>query len=110
MGLGVRWILSFCLIVVPIAITLGILFPVQNHYRATGGKGSVLGGGGYTGGGSNVPGTPGAGKPPKKNDGINWVKSCDQFAGLGGKDQNWEEYVYTCMLPLGFPLRLRPVC
>ncbi|KAJ3483930.1 hypothetical protein NLG97_g7185 [Lecanicillium saksenae] len=76
MGFGFKWILSFCLLIVPIAITLGVLFPLQNSHRSQGRPGSVLGNGGVG------PGS-GGGPPRPKDNNVELATTCSQFADLG---------------------------
>lgn len=93
LGLGFKWILSFCMLIIPIAITLGVLFPLQSHHRSSGGTGSVLGDGGFGG-----PG-PGSGPPKPKNNNVELAQACTQFADLGNPLRfNWAkgQQQYTC--------------
>ncbi|OAA44524.1 Concanavalin A-like lectin/glucanase [Beauveria brongniartii RCEF 3172] len=76
MGFGYKWILSFCMLVIPIAITLGVLFPLQNAHNRGGNTGSFLGDGGFGTG-------PGGGAPKPKNNNVELAKACTQFADLG---------------------------
>ncbi|ATY58637.1 Concanavalin A-like lectin glucanase [Cordyceps militaris] len=94
MGIGYKWILSFCMLVVPIAITLGVLFPLQNAHRSGGNAGSVLGGGGVGTG----PGSGGAPKP--KNNNVELATACTQFADLGNPqryywDKSQQQYTFN---------------
>ncbi|KAJ6787255.1 hypothetical protein PWT90_08176 [Aphanocladium album] len=85
MGFGYKWILSFCMLIIPIAITLGVLFPIQNKHRQDGHSGSVLGDGGF--------GSPGGGGMPKnKDNNVDLETVCTQFADLGNpKRYFWEK-------------------
>ncbi|TQV98611.1 Concanavalin A-like lectin/glucanase [Cordyceps javanica] len=85
MGFGFKWILSFCMLIVPIAITLGVLFPLQQAHRNGGNSGSVLGDGGVGAGGAGGP------RPPKNNN-VELAKACTQFADLGNPQRYfWEK-------------------
>ncbi len=94
MGIGYKWILSFCMLIVPIAITLGVLFPLQNMHKNGGGSGSFLGDGGFGGTG------PGSSAPKPKNNNVELAQACTQFADLGNPQRYfWEkgQQQYICM-------------
>lgn len=80
MGLGARWLVSFGLLVLPVAVTLGILFGLQARYEANGGKGSFTG-----------PGD--SGLTPNDNR-LTYQQSCELATGLG-EDKRWkgQEYI-----------------
>ncbi|OAA49706.1 Concanavalin A-like lectin/glucanase [Cordyceps fumosorosea ARSEF 2679] len=93
MGFGYKWILSFCMLIVPIAITLGVLFPLQNAHKSGGKSGSFLGDGGIGTGG------PGSAPRPKDNN-IELAQACTQFADLGNPqryywDKSQQQYTFN---------------
>lgn len=87
MGLSARWLVSFALLVLPVAVTLGILFGLQSRYEADGNTGFF-------------GGSPDDGGPKRLDDSIIFERNCDIAYGLG-HDQRWDGQEYQCEYPRG---------